>query len=49
MRYRKHGSSDVKDRRDHRTAHTEECVRWPDPSPLSSWWERVVWGDRSVT
>jgi hypothetical protein len=23
-----------------------EAVRWPDPSPLASWWQQIVFGDR---
>ncbi|ABG97058.1 hypothetical protein RHA1_ro05277 [Rhodococcus jostii RHA1] len=40
------GSSNQRAQRRVTELREDEPIRWPDPSPLSSWWDRVVWGAR---
>nr|GLK38078.1 hypothetical protein GCM10017611_49430 [Rhodococcus wratislaviensis] len=43
------GSSNQSAQRRVTELREDEPIRWPDPSPLSSWWDRVVWGARGST
>ncbi|AHK29028.1 hypothetical protein Pd630_LPD01799 [Rhodococcus opacus PD630] len=49
MRREEDGSSNQSAQRRVTELREDEPIRWPDPSPLSSWWDRVVWGARGST
>ncbi|PBC54872.1 hypothetical protein CJ177_29040 [Rhodococcus sp. ACPA1] len=49
VRREEDGSSNQSAQRRVTELREDEPIRSPDPSPLSSWWDRVVWGARGST